>query len=253
MFFGPVVNAARAIAGQVNGAVMSFSHNFSTALRPQIIKTYAAEQKEETMKLVFRGCKFTFFLMYIFALPLFLEMNTVLRLWLKNPPEMAVVFTRLALIDAVIDSISYPLMTLVQATGKIKLQQGVVGGILLCNLPVSYLALKLGAPAYSVMLIAIIITFIAFVVRLFIVKRLSGMSILEFIKNTAIACVFVSILACILPVLFISFFDESLLRLFLTVIISVLCTCVCVCFIGMNKSERQSLFTGVWSRAGGSR
>ena len=61
LFFGPVVNAARGIASQVNAAVVSFSQNFSTALRPQIIKTYAAEKKDETMKLVFRGCKFTFF------------------------------------------------------------------------------------------------------------------------------------------------------------------------------------------------
>ena len=116
LFFGPVVNAARGIASQVNSAVASFSQNFSTALRPQIIKTYAADQKDETMSLVFRGCKFTFFLMYIFSLPLFLEMDFVLRLWLKNPPEMAVIFTQLVLLDVVIDSISFPLMTLAQAT-----------------------------------------------------------------------------------------------------------------------------------------
>ena len=75
LHFGTIVNAARGIAGQVNSAVMSFSNNFSTALRPQVIKTYAANQKEDTMRLVFRVCKFTFFLMYIFTLPLLFVLN----------------------------------------------------------------------------------------------------------------------------------------------------------------------------------
>ena len=135
------MNAARGIASQVNSAVVSFSNSFSTALRPQIIKTYAAENKEESHRLVYRGCKFTFFLMYIFSLPLCLEMDGILTLWLKNPLEYAVVFTQLVLIDAVIDSISYPLMTLAQATGKIKLYQALVGGLLLLNLPLSSVAL----------------------------------------------------------------------------------------------------------------
>lgn len=172
--FGAIVNAARGIAGQVNSAVMSFSNNFSTALRPQVIKTYAANQKEDTMRLVFRGCKFTFFLMYIFTLPLCLEMKSILSLWLKNPPEYAIVFTQLVLIDALIDSISYPLMTLAQATGKIRLYQAVVGGILLLNLPVSYVALRFDAPAYSVMLVAVVFSPIMPKRRSFFYKDLSN-------------------------------------------------------------------------------
>lgn len=88
MFFGPLVNAARGIAAQVNGAVTSFSGNFSTAMRPQIIKSYAAQNHDETIKLVQRGCKGTFFLMYLFALPLMIETPYVLTLWLKQPPDM---------------------------------------------------------------------------------------------------------------------------------------------------------------------
>ena len=89
------MNAARGIASQVNSAVVSFSQSFSTAMRPQIIKNYASEKYKETIQLVFRGCKGTFFLMYLFSLPLMIEMPYVLKLWLKEPPEMAVLFTRL--------------------------------------------------------------------------------------------------------------------------------------------------------------
>lgn len=251
LHFGAVVNAARGIASQVNSAVVSFSQNFSTAIRPQIIKNYAAEQKAECMKLVFRGCKFTFFLMYIFSLPLVLEMKYVLRLWLKSPPMYAVLFTQLALIDAVIDSISYPIMTLAQATGKIKLYQGVVGGILLCNLPVSYIALKLGASAYSVMLIAIVLTFFAFVVRLYIIKKLTGFSIKDFIINTAIPCFIVLILSAVAPVILYFTMSEGFLRLCCTFIVSVLCTGITVLFAGMKKDERSTIINSIKSKIGG--
>ena len=241
LHFGTIVNAARGIAGQVNSAVMSFSNNFSTALRPQVIKTYAANQKEDTMRLVFRGCKFTFFLMYIFTLPLCLEMKSILSLWLKNPPEYAVVFTQLVLIDALIDSISYPLMTLAQATGKIRLYQAVVGGILLLNLPVSYVALRFGAPAYSVMLVAIVLSVTAFIVRFFIVSVLGGMSKRQFVIKTIFPCVAVSVGSAILPLLFVLNVNESFFRMFTTVLISGGCSVLSILFLGMTKNERNAV------------
>ena len=109
-FFNPVVNAARGIAAQVNSAVNSFAQNFSTAVRPQIIKNYASGEKEKMLQLMYRSCKATFLLMFVFALPLILEMPYVLKLWLKNVPEYAVLFTILALLDALIDTISYPIV-----------------------------------------------------------------------------------------------------------------------------------------------
>jgi O-antigen/teichoic acid export membrane protein len=96
-FFNPIVVAARSIAVTVDGAAMRFSQNFNTAMRPQIIKNYAAGQKEEMLLLMFRGSKGTYLLMYFFALPLVLEMPIILGIWLKNPPEYAVLFSRLIL------------------------------------------------------------------------------------------------------------------------------------------------------------
>lgn len=253
LHFGAIVNAARGIASQVNSAVVNFGQNFSTALRPQIIKTYAAERKDETMNLVFRGCKFTFYLMYLFALPLCLEMKTILSLWLKNPPEYSVCFTQLALIDAVIDSISYPLMTLAQATGKIKLYQGLVGGILLCNLPVSYIVLKFGASAYTVMIVAICITFIAFLVRLTIVKNLADLSIRKFIKHSVMPCVLVALCSTIFPFLAHIKMNESIFSSFVVVVVSVLCTAFFIPFVGMDNKERRAVFATIKRKFRGAR
>ena len=241
LFFGPLVNAARAVSAQVNSAIVSFSQNFSTAMRPQIIKSYAAENYEETMQLVFRGCKGTFFLMYLFALPLMIEMPYVLKLWLKEPPELSVLFTRLALLDALIDSISYPIMTLAQATGKIKLYQGVVGGVLLLNLPVSYCALRLGAPAYSVMIVAAGITLLAFIIRLYIVRRLTRISLVQFVTKTALPVLAVAVCAGILPVMTNGRLSQGMLRLCVTVVISCCSTALFVWFIGLSGEERVSV------------
>lgn len=246
--FGTVVNAACGIASQVNSAVVSFSNSFSTALRPQIIKTYAAENKEESHRLVYRGCKFTFFLMYIFSLPLCLEMNGILALWLKNPLEYAVVFTQLVLIDAVIDSISYPLMTLAQATGKIKLYQALVGGLLLLNLPLSSVALHFGLPPYSVMLVAILLSVVAFVVRLFLVARLSSLSIRKFVTKTILPCAAVVLFSAVPSVLFVRNVEDGFLRMIFTVLISVLLTLLAIFFLGMTRSERGSVVQAIRQR-----
>lgn len=240
-FFGSLVNAARAIASQVSAAVTSFSQNFSTAIRPQIIKTYAAEEKEECLSLTFRGCRMTFFLMYIFTLPLVLEMPFILKVWLKNPPENAVLFTRLVLIDALVDSVSYPIMTLAQATGKIKLYQSAVGGILLMNLPASYVCLKCGLPAYSVLVAAICITFIAFVVRLFIVKVLTDFSIRSFLMSVCLPIFAVAVLSAVVPVAARYFIKGEIMNFIGVVFLSVTFASASILFVGINKSERVSV------------
>ena len=241
LFFNPLVNAARAVASQVNSAITSFSQNFSTAVRPQIIKNYASDKKDDCISLVFYGCKITFFLMYVFSLPLVLEMDFVLGLWLKNPPPLAVIFTQLALIDAVIDSISYPIMTLAQATGKIKLYQGVVGGILLLNLPVSFIVLKLGAPAFSVMTVAICITFFAFLARLLIVKHLTDFSLRKFSLQVVFPMLMVAVCSAAVPVL-LKILIKNPLAEFLAVVFSSVVFCgVFIFLIGLNKQERNAL------------
>ncbi|MGN0728900.1 oligosaccharide flippase family protein [Treponema sp.] len=241
LFFCPIVNAARAIASQVNAAVNSFAQNFSTALRPQLVKSFALGNTEETYKLVYSGCKFAFFLMYIFTLPLTLEMNYIFTLWLKNPPEYSVWFTRLVLFDVCLDCLNYQIMTLVQATGKIKLYQGLVGGLIILNLPVSYLCLNIYTNPYIVEFVSIAITLIAGVVRLFIVKRLLPFSIIDFLKKVILRSYLAALIAAIVPFFVVRRINESFGRLCLTVVVSVVCSGISIYFIGLVRSERQKI------------
>lgn len=247
-FFGPVVNAARSITSSVNTAVNSFSQNFSTALKPQIIKSYAGGNTDESVSLTFRGCKFTYFLMYVFTLPLVLEMETVLGLWLGNPPEYAVIFTRLALIDVLIESISYPIMTLNQATGKIKVYQAVVGSALLLNFPVSWLVLKLGAPPYGVFFVAISICLVASLLRVVIVKVLVGFSFRRFLGKVFLPILCVTIISAVFAFGIHHALPLSLFFVLLKIVIDVLLVALVAGLIGLSKSERKTVIDMIKKR-----
>jgi O-antigen/teichoic acid export membrane protein len=247
-FFNPVVIAARGITSSVNAAIVSFSANFSVALRPQIIKNYAAREEVKMLWLVFNGAKCTFFLMLMFTLPFILEMPILLSLWLKKPPEYAVLFTRLALVDALMDSISYPIITAVQATGKVKLYQSVVSGILLLNLPVSWIVLLLGMPVYTIMIVAICLTCIGVIARFLILKQLINYSLIQFFRIVIIPVCIVTVLSVILPIVLYIILQESLLRLCLVFCVSIFSIGVCIYIFGLNNFERQKIINQIKKR-----
>jgi len=240
-FFGPAMIAARGIAISVSNATTSFSQNFSTALNPQTIKSYAAGHKERMLLLVFRGSKTTYLLMYLLVLPLLLEMPIILQLWLRNPPAYAALFTRLVLLGVLIVSVSYPLAAVAQATGKIKLYQSVVGGAQLLNLPISWGVLAMGGPPYAVMIVSIIIEVIVFIARLFILKRLIAFPIRSLIKKVLLPISVVSILSAVLPVASYCYFEPSILRVCLVAGLNALSVMLFSYFIALNREEREKV------------
>ena len=141
IFFGPAVNAARGIAVQVQGTISNFSTNFQTALNPQIIKSYANKDLGYMHQLIFKSAKYSFLLLFFVSLPLMIEMQQILGWWLKVVPEHTVSFTRLVLISTMIDCMANSLIISAQATGKIRMYQICVGGILLLIVPLSYICL----------------------------------------------------------------------------------------------------------------
>ena len=129
IFFGPSVNAARAIAMQVSGALNSFVQNIQVAINPQIIKSYAAQDMAYMHQLVCYGAKYNFFLLLLLSLPVLNNIELILPIWLGVVPESTSIFAKLVICSILIDSLSPPLMTAAQATGHIKLYQFIVGGI----------------------------------------------------------------------------------------------------------------------------
>ena len=144
VFFGPLVNAARATAYHVQAAVANFASNFQMAINPQITKTYASGQLEETHKLIYRSVRLTFCMLLMLCLPLIIETPMVLGLWLMEVPEGSATFLRLLLVIIMIQQSSNALVTAVAATGNIKRYEMTLGTLMLTIVPISYVVLRMG-------------------------------------------------------------------------------------------------------------
>lgn len=238
VFFGPVVNAARGLANQVDGAIRLFASNFQMAINPQIVKTYAAKDLESMHKLVFRSSKFSFLLLLALSLPVMIEAPVILRLWLSTVPDWTASFLRLMLVVVIVDSVANPLMTSAAATGRIKLYQSVLGGIQLLIVPVAYVVLRMGGEPNSVFVVHICICLIAFAVRLFIVRGMVGLSIKKYLMEVCVKSGVVTVVATVLPLTLYFSMNNSLLSAIVVVFVSLGSVAVSAYAIGLTKSER---------------
>lgn len=143
IFFGPAINTARGIALQVCAAIDRFASSLMTASAPQIIKSYAERDIAYMTAIIEKTSKFAFFLSCAIAVPLICETTFILRIWLGTVPDYTVLFTRLLIIDSLINIAFQPLTTAANATGRIKGIQVYGRCITLLALPISYALLSL--------------------------------------------------------------------------------------------------------------
>ena len=238
IFFGPAVNAARGIAFQVKGAVNGFVINFQIAMNPQIVKSFAADDIKYMHQIIFQGAKFSFFLLLILAMPILLETEIILKWWLKIVPEYTIIFTKLVLINVLIDCVSGPLMTAAQASGKIKKYQAVVGGLLLLILPISYLLLKIGLQPQITLYVSIFISIVALFARLYIISPLVNLSILTFVKFVLVRVLLVAVVSVILPLIIRNSIDEVLIRFIAVSTCSVISVLLSIYWVGLRNEEQ---------------
>lgn len=238
VFFGPVVNAARAVAIQVQNAVQQFSTNFQMALNPQITKTYATGQISEMHKLIYRSSKFTFFMLFCLCLPVVIEAPIILEIWLKTVPDYTVIFLRIMIATMIIDSTANPLMVSAAATGNVKVYQSVVGGILLAILPISYIVLKLGGAPWSVFLVHLMVCCVAYITRIFIIRPLIQLRIRSFVTEVILRCIMVTAIAIVIPMSAHIFMPQSILTSFAVIVLSVICAALSSFYFGLDKHEK---------------
>lgn len=241
IYFGPIINAAQSIANQIRTQASTFYQNFSTALRPQIIKKYAEKDIEGLFRMVHRGSKMTFFLMLIIVSSLLYNLDYLLNLWLEKVPPYTITFTQLLLIETLIDSISTPMATANQATGKIKIYQMFIGISGLLNLPISFIALKLGFSPIYVFIIGIILQIMIAGVRAFFLSKIKKGEFINTIRYIIQPCFSVSLLVFI-----INYFIQINTTNFCTFIIQILIhfaiTLIFIYILGFNKEEKQYIY-----------
>ena len=186
LFFGTMVNAAYGLTLQVQSAVNQFVVNFQKAVNPQIIKTYSEGNLDRMHNLIILSSKFSFLLMFLLVAPILFNTHFILNIWLKNPPEYTIVFVQLSLISVLIDCVSYPFQTGIQATGKIKLYLIVVGTIIILTLPLTSLWLYFGGNPQVSFYSIIIGSIFAFFCRMYFLIKLTKLPLKLFIKDVGL-------------------------------------------------------------------
>lgn len=243
LFFGPAINAARGVAVQVQSAVQLFATNFQTALNPQIMKTYAAGELNHMHQLLFRSVKFTFMLLLCLILPITMEINYILQLWLKEVPEYTNVFVCIMLGISMVDAMSNPFMTASAATGRVKVYQSVIGGILLSIVPIAYITLKLGGQPYMVFIVHLCVTLIAFVVRLFIIRNMISLSVYKYVREAIIPCLYVAIPSVGLAMIFKIIFPNNFWGACGVAVLSGMTVIIFSFLVGLTANERRFILS----------
>lgn len=233
------MNAARAVAVQVQGAIQQFVGNFQTALNPQITKTYAAGELNEMHRLMFRSARFSFYLLFFLSLPVLYETDFILTIWLKIVPENAVAFLRIMICTSLIYTIANPLIIANQATGRVMKYQVVCGTILLLILPISYLCLKMGCPAYSVFIVHFLIESVTQVARMILLRPLIGLRIRDYFIYIYKPVLIVVGVSVILPSIFYYSMNSGLLRVFTVFLMCVMSIAVTTYLLGLSVNERS--------------
>lgn len=244
MFFGPVINASRGIAVQVQGAVSRFCVNVQTAFNPQITKSYASNDINYTHELIRNSSRFSVFLLLFLSISLFTETDYIINLWLSETPAYVCSFVRLMLATSIIEATCNPLGIVILATGRIRKYQTSVGVLLLMIVPISYLFLKLGYQPSVVFKIHLIITILTLLMRIYLVHNYVNMSYYFYIHKI----LYVILKPALFIILFISIYYQCFTFMPIVNIVFVhSITLILILLMGLKSDERLLILNKIKS------
>lgn len=244
MFWGPTVNAATGIANQILNAILGFSNNFLTAVRPQIVKTYAQGNIHEMQLLVERSSKFSFLLLFFISFPCFIELPFVLDVWLEVVPSYSIQFARWSLVFNWIVTLFLPLMYVIHATGRVKRISLINGSLYVLVLPITYIVYKLNMvdPIFPFMVNALFVLLGAGVSNLYTVHLyIPAFKCVHFIKHAVFKGVIAGIFGTIVPFITHFYIGQSWAGVIITCILSVISMSFSIYFIGLDANERLKI------------
>jgi len=248
MFFGTVINAARGVAGSISNIVSQFVFNFQTAMRPQIIKNYANGNVKEMERLITYCAKYSSYLCMLFGIPIFIEAETILTIWLGKVPPFAPVFVQLTIIQIMVQAIDFPVGYGINAVGKMKLPNITSSLVYLLILPVSYLAMKLGANPTVAYLISIICYPGALLFDVWILHKYTGFDVKNYYHTVLLKTVLFVLIAGIFPMLVHLNMPANFLRLCIVTASSLAISCPLIYYKGLEQEARAIVLTKIKSK-----
>lgn len=241
-FFGPIVNAARGVAFQVNSAVNSFSGSISTAFRPQIVDSYARNEYQRVQSLFFSEGRICYSLILFIIIPIIMELDFILHLWLGDTlPQNTNSFTILVLFDLLICTINPSIGQVAFATGDIKRYQIANSCINILLIPFCWFFLRLGYSAHSAFILTIVFSILNQAVCLIELNRVFRIRIKEYLLTVIFPCVVVTVLAFIPQVVLHLLLAPSLFRVVLVCLLDLVFTGALVYFVVLTKTEKSLL------------
>lgn len=245
VYNGPAVNAARGLSMQIFNAVNKFSGSFYTSVQPQITKSYANEKRAAANKLACDSSRLAFYLLLLIGIPILSETDFLLRLWLHEIPPLTSDFVRIIVIFSFLEAFSQPLIYLMLATGKVRNYQIIVGSLNLLNFPVAWLILHLGYSPEIAQSTTILFSFLSLLVRVYMLKRMTELSLRYFFVNTFGRAMIVAFLVLAVPNLIIRFYESGIIRFITGAICSELYALALIFFIGLANNERQIVISNI--------
>lgn len=248
IFSGTVVNAARGISVTVNTMVMQFVNNFLMAANPQLTKYYANNQIREMQQLAINTAKLATFLLLFIGIPVFVEIEYLIHLWLGEYPDYAPAFVRIMLLQSLVQCMGTPTMRSLHAVGNIRMMNILVGSLLLMILPLSYVLFWLGYSPETVLIFNVLPWLAAIPIRLFLLKRYVNFPFWKYIKEVLLKGFFITLLTFIFPYLVHESMCFDGLKRFLVVgVTSVVSSSIIIYYIGLNRQLRTLLIFKVKS------
>lgn len=249
IYFGTIANAARGIAVQVNQKVLQFVGGFQTAVNPQIVKLYAAGNIQELTRLVIGNSKFAAFLYLIIGVPICVEIDYILKIWLGEVPKVTSGLIYIIMFQTLVQTISRPVVMLVHAVGKMKMVNLTAGGCLLIILPVSLLLAHLGAGLETIFIVNVIPWFFETFFELYYEHKYCDFPICKFYRDVylsvfPLAALMLAIpfgIKCILPF-------GGFLRLLIVTAVSLVSSSILILFVGLDKNQRDKVLEKVGSK-----
>lgn len=240
IFLGTTINAARGIAMQVNGVINNFSNNFVMALNPQITKSYAEGNIQRSTMLVYEGCKYSFYLMAFISIPVLINIDYILSLWLTIVPQYTIEFIKFYLLAAMLNAIAPPIVNALQATGKIAVFQITMNIVFLSELPFAYWILKMGYKPYLTMLPTVTFALLALFIRFFILKKQVPSYKFKYFSIQIVGkCILIASITYVFSKYIHELLEENISTLILTSLLSCSILCILVYTFAISKHERN--------------
>lgn len=240
MFFGPVVNAARGVASQVNGGLQSFVANITIPVRPQVIQSYAVGDIDRTMNLTYAISKFSCLFLYFVSLPVLFEINFILKIWLgDNIPQHTSTFIIIVVMTSFLSNLNSAVSGVVHASGKMSLYQitGSFCGVF--SVIFAYFILKYGGSPESALWVAFVFLALAQIVALLVLKRIVHYSLVDYFRKVLVPFFIVVVTTIYLPLLAHYFLGEGFIRFCVVLMLTTFGIGISTFFLGLDRSEKE--------------